>query len=562
MIKGSRTLAFIALITLCVIALSCTRQGDDDHNIDQLPEQTTHQVPLTFTLFSSDPNESWNQMQDDIGKVITQETGITLKLEYATGDPTQKISSIAASRSYPDLIMPKGDGNILVDAGVMLDLTSLIEEHAPNLKKLYGDYMNRLRWSSDDHAIYFLPNLATVDNIYFDAGGGFQLQHAVVKFLGFPEIKTVQDYEDAIRAYMAKHPTINGEPTIGLSLLADDWRMLISVTNSAFYTTGAPDDGEWHIDPITYDAIYHYRRPEEKAYFRWLNHMYNTGLLDPESFVQQYDQYKAKIASGRVLGLIDQKWQFSDAENVLKQAGEYERTYGHYPVVLNENYVNATFQDTGFMAGWGIGITKHNNDPIRAIQFLDWLASDEGQVLINWGIEDQHYVIEDGKRMIPEQILQSKVRDTFTFSKTTGIGMYNISGRYGDGVKDPTGNYYTTNFPELIARSYSHMDKEVLAAYGANTWKDLFPSEDEFPIRPWGAGFQLSWASDSELNIIFQRCNELMRQYVTDAILAEPEQFDAIWDEFMSALIEADVEQMEAEVTALIKERVALWGNE
>ena len=29
------------------------------------------------------------------------------------------------------------------------------------------------------------------------------------------------------------------------------------------------------------------------------------GLLDPESFVQQEDQYKAKISSGRVLGMID-----------------------------------------------------------------------------------------------------------------------------------------------------------------------------------------------------------------------------------------------------------------
>ncbi|PAD27812.1 hypothetical protein CHH60_29515, partial [Paenibacillus sp. 7523-1] len=69
-----------------------------------------------------------------------------------------------------------------------------------------------------------------------------------------------------------------------------------------FQATGAPDDGEYYINPETYEAMLHYKRPEEKEYFRWLNKMYNEGLLDKDTFVQKDDQYKSKIASGRVLG--------------------------------------------------------------------------------------------------------------------------------------------------------------------------------------------------------------------------------------------------------------------
>ncbi|PAE14500.1 hypothetical protein CHH91_19140, partial [Virgibacillus sp. 7505] len=76
-----------------------------------------------------------------------------------------------------------------------------------------------------------------------------------------------------------ENPTIDGQPTLGLSLLADDWRIMISTTNPAFYATGAPDDGEFYIDPDTYEATMHYRRAEEKEYFRWLNHMNDSGLL-------------------------------------------------------------------------------------------------------------------------------------------------------------------------------------------------------------------------------------------------------------------------------------------
>ena len=288
----------------------------------------------------------------------------------------------------------------------------------------------------------------------------------------------MKDFEDAIRTYMERHPTIDGQPTIGLSLLADDWRILISVTNNAFYATGAPDDGEFYIDPETFEATYHYRRPEEKEYFRWLNHMNATGLLDPESFVQKYDQYLAKITSGRVLALTDQRWQFQDGENALKAEGKYERGYGHYPVTLNEQYVRKDFQGTGFMGGWGIGPTTSNPDPVRAIQFLDWLASEEGQILRRWGIEGEHYEVVDGKRVIPPQVMEEKRNNAAQFERTSGIGLYEMfSAKYGDGVLDSTGNYFTTNFPEQIVESYNEVEKEVLAHYNATTWKDLFPSE-------------------------------------------------------------------------------------
>ena len=109
-------------------------------------------------------------------------------------------------------------------------------------------------------------------------------------------------------------PRLTVKPIIPLSLNGGEWQFLITVTNPAVATTGAQDEGEFYIDPNTYEAKLHYLRPEEKEYFRWLNHMHDIGLLDTESFVQKYDQYKAKIASGRVLGLIDMDWDFAGEE--------------------------------------------------------------------------------------------------------------------------------------------------------------------------------------------------------------------------------------------------------
>ncbi|MGE5599136.1 MAG: extracellular solute-binding protein, partial [Bacteroidota bacterium] len=260
-------------------------------------------APLVLTMFSEDVNPNDTGWTDPVAQEITRRTGIKLKIEYPVGDIKQKKTLMLASGDYPDLIFQKDPG-FWVDAKVFVDLTPYINKYGKNVKNLYGPYLKRLRYSLKDQSIYFLGCYGVGSQV-MEPISGVQLQHAVVKELGFPKMKTVKDLENAIARYKAKHPTIDGQPTIGLSLLADDWRFLISVTNQAVFATGGPDDGEWYVDPKTKKAVLHHTRPEEKEYFRWLNHMNDIGLLDPESFVQKYDQYQAKIASGRVLALTD-----------------------------------------------------------------------------------------------------------------------------------------------------------------------------------------------------------------------------------------------------------------
>jgi len=114
-------------------------------------------------------------------------------------------------------------------------------------------------------------------------------------------------------------------------------------------------------------------------------------------------------------------------------------------------------------------------------------------------------------------------------------------------VLDSTGNYYTTNFPEQIVATYNEVEKETLAAYGATTWKDLFPSEEEFPVKPWGAAWNIQIPADSELNVLQERMKEITWRRIPEAILAPPEDFDRIWDEYQQELLKAGVEKMEDE---------------
>ncbi|MNO31931.1 Lipoprotein LipO precursor [compost metagenome] len=573
--KSPKTFATLLLASTLLVA-GCGNSGNNSKASDNTGNNTgnnsqntpaTEDVsPISFSFFGGDSSPNWNGMQDEVGKVITEKTGVTLEAEFdvGAGGGESKVALMAASGDVPDLIYAKGELSKLIDAGLVIDLTDLIEEHAPNIKKIFSENMNRLKYSNEDPAIYSIVTNMGVDNQYFDATGGFEIQHRVLKELGYPKVRTLQDFENVLKEYYAKHPTTDGQPTIPLTLSADDWRIMITVTNPAFIATGAPDDGEYYVDPQTYEAKLHYKRTEEKEYFRWLNHMYNEGLLDKDTFVQKEDQYKAKIASGRVIGLIDQEWGYMDAENALKTAGKNDYSYAHFPVTLSEDYVDHSFQPAG-VDGYGIAITTACKDPVRAIKFLDWLASDEGQVLRNWGIEGKHYTVDaNGQRVIPAEITERRMNDTSNFTKETGLGnpggLYAVmSARYGDGVKDSTGNYYTINFPEQIVELYSDAEKESLKAYNATTWKDLFPQESDFQAKEWGALYNMPVPTDGDYQVISKKTQDIIRKRIPEAVLAKTSDFDKVYDAFLVELDKAGAEKMEAEYTELVKARVSLF---
>lgn len=563
--KNKRVLSSILALTLASTLAGCGGNNSSTAGEAGNAEGSgsgTDTKPVTLTYFSEDSSTNWNNMQDEVGKIITEKTGVTLDAEFAVGDPVQKISLIAATGNYPDLIAAKSDVGKLVDAGAVIDLTDLIDKHAPNIKKMLGDKLVRAKYSLEDQAIYAVPTWSAVDEKKFKADGGFELQHRVVKEAGYPEIRTVKDFEKVIQDYITKYPTDeNGNKNIGFSLNGDDWHMY-QVTNSGFQTTGGPDDGEYYIDQETHEATYHFRRPEEKEYFRWLNHMNDIGLLDPESFVQKTDQFKAKVASGRVLGLADPEWDYGDAQNALKAAGKLDQTYGHYPVTMSKEYKDTSFWPAGFDGGYGISISSKCEDPVRAIQFLDYLASEEGQILNNWGIEGKHYTVENGTRVIIPAVQERMDTDNAAFQKESGVGLYwNMMVHYGDGIKDSTGNYFTRSYPEQLTASYSEPEKETLKAYGAEHWRDLFPAEEEFEPRAYGAAYTMSLASDDPAVILGAKMKDITWKRIPEAVMAKPEEFDKIWDAYMAELDKAGVEEMEEVYTQHIKNRIELWST-
>jgi putative aldouronate transport system substrate-binding protein len=564
----------MAVVILLSLAVGCgkadepkdavTQPADNATTADEKPTEEEEVLePITFTLYSVEtdayPDTDFNS---PVAKEILKKTGVTLKIENAISSDAgkQKISLMAASGDYPDLVYAKGDLNILKNVNAILKLDDLIEQYGPNIKKFFGESdIKRLRWDLEDPGIYYIGSKEVIhENMQPNAG--FQLQLGAVKELGFPRLRTLQDFENAIKTYYDAHrKTADGQDMIPLSLLADDWRFLITVSNPANFATGNSDDGEWYVNPETLECVRHLTREEDKEYFRWLNHMNAIGLLDNESFVQKYDQYKAKIATGRVIALADARWEIDEPVTALKKDGKFEAAYGYFPITLNESIKFADFQYTGYLGGWGIAITTNCADPVRAMKFFDWMCTEEAQILTHWGIEGEHYTIENGKRVLKPEILTMRDADP-AWQQKTGIKKYMYPfPTYGNCAKDSTGQYYEAfDTLEAIIALQSPIENEVLAAYGVRAWKELYPQSDEFPVKSYGAAWLVN-IEDPEWKAADDKILKLGYKMIPQAILADPSQFDAKWEEYQKALKDAGIDEVSATFTKALQDRSVLW---
>ena len=549
--RKQRFVTIAALFALALIICSgCAKKGG------QAKTTAGTLTPITFTFYNDDAVEDM-PFTDPVAKEITKKTGVTLKVDRPVGGDQQAIPIMIASGDLPDLIFAKGQLAMLVNANLVLPLDPLINKYGKNVKETYAGVLNRLRNTTEDPNIYNLGSY-DVKTAIWGTDGTMQMQHAVLKDQGYPRMKTLDDYEKAIKAYLRKYPTINGRPTIGFSLLIDTWQWYIDLSNPSLFLAGYKgDDGQWYVDQKTLDAYYKFLNPEAKHYYKWLNRMYYEGVLDRESFTQTQDEWQAKIAQGRVLGIAYPGWGYGEARQSLISDGRQERTFAYLPIQIDERFQPGTTMDSGFSGGYGIAITTSCKDPDRAFEFLDWMASEEACILREWGLEGVNYSYINGKRVQNEQDRLDRISDP-NYGRRTGIGLwYHPFPRRGTGWIDSTGNYITTTTPELIKQNFLDVERETLAAYGAELWTDLFPSSESLGISRHGQAWQYTLPPDLQAKTT--EADDYMKTALSNIVIGPQASFDATWDKIMSDLRAMGIEEANKALTALVKDKVKLW---
>lgn len=508
--------------------------------------------PITFEYFNADgKNGNWD---NPVAKAITEATGVTLDVSYpvaSQGDAKEDVALMIANDEYPDMIYAKSSATDLYQAGALIDMTDLIEKYGPNIKKMYGAEMEKLKWSQDDPGIYQL-SYAGVNQKTLTTGGSCQIQWAALKENDYKYPKTLDEYEKMIKSYLAAHPkTEDGLDMIGITMSASDWHWMITLGNPAgLLADASPDNGQWIIDD-EYNVHYKHVTDEEKEYFKWLCRMYNEGILDPNFATQTDDDYIAKVASGRVVAITDAEWHYSQCEATLVADGKVDQTYVGLPVTLREDQVEKALLYQGTTVGWGIGITKSCEDPVRAIKFLDYLCSDEGQILYHWGIEGENYFLDDDGQPYRTDEEVAKAQSDPDYAKNTGIDNYTGFPIYGTGSYSEDGFPYTPTTKESVIANYNTAEKEGCEAMGFEMLTDMFAQPEEFDLLPYSA----LWAYQQPQELAEKQTilDEIAWPGLVKCVTGTEDEFDGNWKSMVQELTDnglADAEEAMTEFLA------------
>ena len=521
--------------------------------------------PVTLSLWLT-TNHSAPASDNKLTKLLKDKLGVTLIYEIITPDNAdQKTGVMLAGGEYPDLIGATDNNARFITGGALIPLDDYLKPGVADiLYEHVKPYWNRMAFDAGDGSgkhIYILPNY---NRYYGDITGGtnysasgFWIQKAVLEEAGYPDLSdmTLEKYFKLIEDYMKKHLTIDGQPTIGFEILAAPGREW-GLTNPPQYLNGAPNNGGVIVDENNHASIFA-DKDIAKRYYKFLNEMNAKGLIDRESLTQTLDQYLAKIATGRVLGMYDQRWNFGNAHDALVSAGKYERTYvSLMPVYEGKTPYYADRKVMNINQGFGVSVScKH---PDVAVSFLNTMLSEEWQKILSWGIEGEDYLVGPDGRFTRTEEQRANSRDLVWKASNRLEALLDLLPKHQGTFSD--GNAFgPDDQPEEFFETLTEYDKNFLTAYGKKTWRDFLNKPPENPV--YYPAWNIALPDGSEAQMANKQLTDTALQYLPKAILADPKDFESIWAEYVEAISRINVKAYEDAINEGIQERIKNWSN-
>lgn len=504
--------------------------------ITRIMDDGKNQKIKEFTAFFDVPGNTINE-DNEIKELIAQKIGAYCQEQWLSGKSADEaIASYIASGEYTDFI----SGNtVLYEAGALIPIDVYWDDY-PNIKNfLPSEIWDRFR-QADGH-VYWIPQFGIVHGKVEEVlheGEAFWIQTRVLKWAGYPDIRTLDEYFALLEAYVAENPVMENPfrqeeimENIPFTILCDDWRYFC-LENPPQFLDGFPNDGSCMVDTNTRTVLDYNTSETAKRYFKKLNEEYNKGIVDQEFFTQSYQEYLEKIASGRVLGMVDQWWQFAYSVNTsLENMPVQNYGYVPLPITIDRGIQNQWHIKRGaeLSVADGISITVSCEDLKGAMQFINDLLDEEILKLRYWGIEgiDYDVYVNGVYYRTPEQRERAKNLDYSNAHFCMYSYFPRIEGMLSDGINAFSPEYQTDEFLNALAPDV----KECLVAYGCRNYVEMLGSNNA--PGPWFPMYSYSemLTSETEAGSVWEKMKSIKIHYLPRVVMTED--FEGMWQQYM-----------------------------
>lgn len=537
-----RLLASILIAVMVLSLAACGKNGAGGEGQDGSDGgyQTTYgsktfdNVTIKVELFdrSNAPEGStitenrWTKYCQDAMK----EVGINLEfVSVPRADEVTKMQTMVSSGTAPTITLTYTYSYALdyFNDGGIWDVSEFIdgEDQAKNLKAYLGDDCLNIARTSDGNLYGVVARRATV------ASNNIFIRKDWLDDLGLEVPKTTEDLKNALHEMVYNNPDGNtgvvGATFNGLeSNSTAKYRNIVAMA----FMENVKDEKALAVN----ENFEFYGDPGYREYLRFVNEMYNEGLMDMEYFASTDDILSSNFVNGK-LGFFERNVGFN--VDVLRGSllqGLKEKDPSAEFVAMDTLESNV-YKGECFTPAYGEGglvcffpKTASAEEVEAAITYLDWLATEEGGFAIYHGIEGEHFEYnEDGVPIAKDAKYNAQDKDWIR----TDLFLVGNQGYFTD----------TNAFNVNIAADNPGWEEYTIADYEASLYGTAIPNA------------QYMYAPDSELDVATD-LDLLKAEYQVKVVTCSPDQFDTIYDEWLAAAKAAGIDDVLADREAIYEE--------
>lgn len=422
-----------ALLATALMITGCSSSSDGSSEANWVSIENRYTVDPEKPAWQLDKKEevtdlTWYVNADwwntDFGKdIVTKKIkeDLNINIKFITGDDT-KLNTFFAGGDMPDLLTVFDSNSQVVSKASTwaIPLNDLAEKYDPYFNKVAA--ADTLKWFQQaDGKTYGYPNYSNTQADY-DSGNipaktAFIIRKDVYEALGSPVMGTPEQFQNAMKQIKEKFPSLI---PFGFNAIGGGTGSLGDALQDFIGVPLETENGEF------------YDRNLDEDYLTWLktlNAVYRDGNISDDSFADDGTAFEEKVKSGKYAAmLLDGTPQQGGNLQIYmsdNEGKEYiaidgpQSTKGNAPT-LNQSGI------TGWMINF---ISKDAKDPAKAMQIFTYLLSEEGQMLMNYGVEGETFKKKaDGTVELLPAVKDMQLHNADQFKKDYRLGEFMFFG--------------------------------------------------------------------------------------------------------------------------------------
>lgn len=351
-------------------------------------------------------------------EAIKEKFNINLELLIVPGsDYTTKKSTTLASNSMPDIIsgMTIDEVKQYAASGMFLNLDDY-KEYAPDYYALVEGEdrkveTNKLRVNGG------LYQFQKLEKYRVALSSAIAIRMDLLEEQEIPVPATFGEYYAALLKIKDKHPEMYGfSSRNGTNYLLGQFAYSLGTGGFPLFNTTRG----MYLEPESDSYIYGPANEKFTRVVEFMRQAYADGILDPDYATMDKDTMFEKLSSGKLMSVYDNNSFVGRTYNPALKEIDSEAYFDILEPMADQDGNTRSYRYTKDWTDNVAVVSSQTKYPERIVEMMNWMYTQEGSMVSNFGVEGVHYDLTDGVPVIKQELLDECAGASDIFTAVSG----------------------------------------------------------------------------------------------------------------------------------------------